>query len=40
VKERTLVQIGNVKTEGFVDGSRKRNIHPEHAEQYNVHMNY
>jgi hypothetical protein len=40
MKDRTLVQIGNVETEGTEKGSRKGNIHPKHTEQYNVHMNY
>jgi len=40
MKDRKLVQTGNVETEGIVDGSRKGNIHPKHTEYYNVHMNY
>lgn len=29
--DRTLVQIGNVETEGIVDGSKKGNIYPKHT---------
>jgi hypothetical protein len=32
MNDRTLVQTGNMETEGIVDGSRKGNIHPKHIE--------